>query len=264
MGLAEGGDSGFAVGDACFAALFISGNFGRPRLLIERERIALDLLPQAGGVVDHVTEFLFFLDACFRAIPNFFERERRVFGHGVLQWFDDVIRQRVHQLIFANFIGIDALWQHHIRAHAHKLGGAARDAVELLDRDFEGTGAAAVAEDGHDAFHVENRLDRTLAESRLIADDHPAAVILNGRGQNLAGRGAGFIGDDDQRTVVQRIGIAAIAEIGLFPAPVDRLHDRPAFDEESSQGDGFVQRTASVAAKIKHQAVDVFLHQAFQ
>ena len=87
---------------------------------------------------------------------------------------------------------------------------------------------------------------------------------MNGRGQNLAGRSAGFIGDDDQGTIVQRIGIAAISEIWLFPAPVDRLHDRPAFDEEPSQGDGFVQRTASVATKIKHQAVDVFLHQAFQ
>ena len=132
------------------------------------------------------------------------------------------------------------------------LGALAVGPVELLNRQLQGTRlgwAAATAADvlaDHDDL-----LDRALTEGAGVADDQPAAVVLDHARENLRSTGAEFVDQDDERAVPG----GAFVVVVKMPDAEDflDLDDRAGVDEQAGERLGFVEQAAAVAAEVERR-----------
>ncbi len=138
------------------------------------------------------------------------------------------------------------------------LGGVPVDAVEGLDGELQGAFLRRLRGEGQGELaghHGTELLHRALAEGRLVPDDDGAAVVLQGRGENLGSRGAGLVHEDDERSAVDGLAVAGILLIAVS-TPVERLDDGALADEETGHVDGLLERAAAVVAQVDDESVD--------
>src|SRR5699024_5432982 len=89
------------------------------------------------------------------------------------------------QRAFAVFVRVARGGQADVGNHALVLGGAADNAIELRHGQLELAKLGVFA--ARHVVEVDQVLDGALAEGRL-ADDHAAAVVLDGGSEDLRGR----------------------------------------------------------------------------
>src|SRR6267154_2288431 len=128
------------------------------------------------------------------------------------------------------------------------LRAAAGDPIKLLKGKLEFTHFFAV---GNDLIEVNHRLNSSFAKRRFANND-PAVIVLNGTGKNFGSRGAEPVGQYYQRSAVGNL----LVIIGKNINPAGRglhLHDRPLFNEQAGQINGFGKGTSSIITQINDE-----------
>src|SRR5205823_5942681 len=92
-------------------------------------------------------------------------------------------------------------WEDNVRCDTTELGGGAAGAVELLNRELQGT-QVVCGRNVHDLRQIMDALNRAFAMRRGVAHDQGAAIILKGAGDNFGSGGAEAAGQDDQWSVI--------------------------------------------------------------
>ena len=174
---------------------------------------------------------------------------------------DLVVGQRVVGGSFADIVVIGEGGQHDVGSHAAQLGRATFHAVVFLNGQFDRAGLADLRKEGHEALHFDERLHGSFAEALLVADDDRASVVLQGGGENLAGRGAEAVHENDERTFPHHAGIGIVHRVDVAVGVLD-LHDGAFGNEEAGHADGLVERAAGVAPQVDDQAFDIFFLQS--
>ncbi len=102
--------------------------------------------------------------------------------------------------------------------------------------------------------HLVDDLDATFTK-RCIAEDDATVVVLDGAADDLGGRGAAWIDEDDDG--VGGLGASAHGEFFLahFVALTDGADDGAIFDKEVTDFDGLVKESARVTAKVEDKTL---------
>src|SRR5207248_8497302 len=150
---------------------------------------------------------------------------------GIARFWHFVVWQTILQCTFTKLGKISLSWQDDIGSDAVKLGRAAGDSIKLLDRQFElAIVIGTTSKQRGEAADRQNCLNGAFAECVLVANDHGAAVILEGGSEDLAGGRALPAGQNNQRTAVSDTGIR-IAGDDDVPIGTFGLHDRTRFQK---------------------------------
>ena len=146
--------------------------------------------------------------------------------------------------------------QLNVALHPFELRGEPAGAVKLLHRDLDRPQRGGVGEALEKLPpQIDEALHRSLAVRRVVADDEPAAVVLDRPGDDLAGAGAELVGQNDKGAVPGNTGIDVVILLDPLLGILD-LHDRPLVDEQARQRDRLGERAAAVVAQIEADAVD--------
>ena len=141
------------------------------------------------------------------------------------------------------------------------LGGGPVGQVELLVGELGGAGVGDVlAEAGQEILHLEHGLDGALAVGGAVPDDDGAAVVLQGAGEDLGGRGAETGGQHGERAVITDGGVGVAVHLQAAHR-VAHLHDRALVDEEAGEVDSLGEQAAAVAAQVDDEGLDALVLQ---
>ena len=162
-------------------------------------------------------------DPGFRCLLELLDGERLQEEGKVGRARDGIHLEGVGEGILSDLGDVENRGELHIRDDAVVLGRESVDTIECLNRELESALLVRLAVEGEDEAIGEDGaklLDRSLSECRLVSHDDGAVVILQGGGKNLGSRGAGPIGQYDERASVDRLAVAGRLLVTLSP-PID-------------------------------------------
>ena len=164
---------------------------------------------------------------------------------------DPIPIQGVIQGGLADPLGVIQRGESDIRHHAAVLRAVPGYAVELAFGDLK----LALGQRHHGLY-------RALAVG-AIADNQPAAIVLNRAGKNLRGRGGQAVNHHHQRPLV----VGAAQALAIAPDPprgVANLYRGAVLDKQAGEFVGFLQRAAAVVAQVDDYSGDILAFELFQ